>query len=163
MICVWEIFRKHWAIFCFDKREYIKICVEYFGYDIMKDGNKPSKYKFNIIKYWKLPESVQPLHYFIGRIKFYLRYAPYFETRLKNSGSSANSTSGNQFQHYPGHRSWSLYLKNRTKVWYNHQYYLNFTLISRYFWKRTGVQKSWGVFLCNQTTTRNNDKIQNHS
>ena len=39
-----------------------------------------------------------------------------------HSEGSTNATSGNQFQQYPGHRSWSLYLNNWNKVWYCHCY-----------------------------------------
>ena len=83
MNCVWDIFKKYWVRFCLDKCEFIKNHIEYVGYNIMQDGNPPAQYKFRMIKYWKLPESVQPPHYFIGLINIYLRYDLYFEIILK--------------------------------------------------------------------------------
>ena len=75
--------KNYWVRFCFDKCEFIKIRIGYVGHNIMQNGNTLAQSKFNILKYWKLPESGKSLHYFIGMINLYLRYNPYFDTRLK--------------------------------------------------------------------------------
>ena len=44
----------------------------------MNDGNTPAQFKCDIIKYWKLTEKDQSLHYLLN---LYFRYASYFDIR----------------------------------------------------------------------------------
>ena len=69
--------------FCLDTCVVLKRHAEYVGPDIMKDDSTPTQSKFNMIKDWELPEIGQLTQYFIGPINLYLRYASYFEIRLK--------------------------------------------------------------------------------
>ena len=81
--CVCEIFLKYRVSFRLDKCEFFMDRVEYVGHDITAEGNCPAKSKFNLVEDWKLPDSGESLHSFIGLINFYHRYIPYFEMKIK--------------------------------------------------------------------------------
>ena len=57
--------------------------MEYVGHDIICRGNYPAKFKFDLLNDWPIPTSGQSLFSFIGLVKFYHRFAPYLEIRIK--------------------------------------------------------------------------------
>ena len=81
--CICQVFKKYRVSFRLDKCEFLKERVEYVGHDLTPTGNCPAKSKFDLISDWKLPTTGQSLHSFVGLVKFYARYRPYFEIKIK--------------------------------------------------------------------------------
>ena len=82
-ICLQDL-KKCQVSFRLYRFEFTKSGIEYAGNNIMQDITLPVQSKVNMTKYCKLTESGKSIHYFIGLDNLYLRYTPYFETRLKS-------------------------------------------------------------------------------
>ena len=52
-------------------------------HDLLANGNCPAQSKFDMITDWETPTTGSSLHYFVGLVMFYNRYAPYLEMRIK--------------------------------------------------------------------------------
>ena len=82
-ICVCKVFKKYRVSFRLGQCDFLKSSVEYVRHGILSKGNFSAQSKFELIQDWKLPNSGQSLFLFIDLVKFYHRYAPYMEMRLK--------------------------------------------------------------------------------
>ena len=57
--------------------------VEFVGFDVCKDGNRPAQSKYDLLKSWPMPTTIQDIASFVGFGIFYSKHIPHFEARVK--------------------------------------------------------------------------------
>ena len=54
-------------------------CFESVGIDVCPEGNRPAKSKHQLLETWPAPALVRDVAKFLGFVKFYSRFIPFFE------------------------------------------------------------------------------------